>query len=170
MMHLRTARVAMVALTAIGMIWTTTAHAAAYETGATNLYSTQPPGPTSPQYPTSPGPAVLVPADMKVTFVKSIKQDSVITYTFRVENAGLGTARQVLVRKSLNRFENPGAQETESTDEYWGDVAPGVAKNVVFSCAPKAGHPPCYQASVTAFLGNAYVNDADTTNNWALGY
>ena len=42
MMHLRTARVAMVALTALGMIFSTTAHAAGFETGTTSVYGKNP--------------------------------------------------------------------------------------------------------------------------------
>ena len=181
----------MVALTALGMTFTTTTHAADFDSPARGVYSNEPQSPTTPQVPGPlvpgplvPGPQVPdssrpgsyvpadpipygppAPADVYPAWLGKTTQNNVITYKFRVYNMGPGTAKKVLVSKIVNMFENPGAQESQVTTEFLVSMAPGAYKDVTFSCAPKAGQPPCFQSAVQVTSDN----DNNTSNNFLVG-
>jgi hypothetical protein len=162
----------MVALTAIGMFWTTTTHAAPVDNSMTSVYGNTPP--TSPGTPTVPSPTgtnLQVSSDVQVTFFTHWSQNGAVDWKYLVQNIGAGVAPEVAVQGIVIR--SGGVQLGE--DSSWqslGDMAPGAMKYVTVSCKPKTGRPACASSVATAFLKHElnaypYANDVNPYNNQA---
>jgi hypothetical protein len=158
----------MVALTAIGMIWTTTAHAAPIDGGVTAVYGNS--NPTDPGRPTVPGysgPGLEVRPDIEVTAVQTFRLGKVANYAFRIRNIGPGKAKSVTLHPEVSH-------DATSPAPYplipLGEMAPGAEKNIIITCTAQPGESPCLLAWVYAWLGDTeatrYGNDSNTSNNW----
>jgi hypothetical protein len=171
MMHLRTARLAMVALTALGMIFTTTAHASSRDNIASDAFASQPVQTLGRPMPGNSGPPLRVLNDVKVTLAKVTTRYDVIAFTFTVENSGPGLAKDVGITRSTVRTNNSGATEYESSSESLGSIAPGARKTLTYVCAQKAGRLPCHSSSVSIYFGpdGTFGSDVDLSNNQATG-
>jgi hypothetical protein len=173
----------MVALTAIGMIWTTTAHAAPVEPGPISVHGNS--KPTDPGNPTVPGqtgmgvgsgnltvpgysgPGVEIRPDIEVSYVQTFRLGNTATYAFRIKNIGRGTAKSVTLHSEAlheaSHFETLPLMPL-------GEMAPGSEKNITVTCTAKPGQTPCLIAWVYAWLGQneatKYGNDENPQNNW----
>src|SRR6266508_1646213 len=101
MRHLQTARAAMVAMAAIGIVASTPTYAAGLEGGTASLYSNQPQYPTQPIDPNIPtgGIYIATPPDVKVTYVAKTSNNGSMTWTYNVKNLGSQTATGVKMEK-----------------------------------------------------------------------
>ena len=167
MNRLQAARAAMVALSAVGMIWATPALAASYEAVASTVHVIQDPNePTTT--PNVPGPGTILqakPADLDVTYISQAGGNGSFQWTFEVRNVGQKTATNVKVMKNAVRNDFHGHIETDIEFQTLGDIGAGAAKTVVVSCAPKWQQPPCSSSSVSMSPPN---NDPNPGNDWDL--
>ena len=171
MMRLQTAQLAIVALAAIGMIWTSTAQAAGFDPGATSIYGNNPP--TAPGKPTVPGQSgqtIDTRGDVKVfkpTYQQYYAKNLTTTWTIRVDSIGNYPVKGVSVDILHMRMSKTNLDERE---EEWihvdfGDMAPGATKSTTVTCQEKADRLPCY--GVAVWLKAAL--DRDDSNNWTSG-
>jgi hypothetical protein len=179
----------MVALTAIGMIVTTTAHAAPIDGGSTAVYGnpvTDPghptvPGhpntgvgsgiPTDPGNPTVPGhPGTQFRPDIKVTWKMNFHLGNVHNASFHIENIGPGTAKSVKIHTGVVRVQ---VAPTYGPIISLGEMAPGAQKDVAVTCTDQPG-AECMvgfaEAWLTDDLNNRWGNDANFSNNVEFGW
>jgi len=166
MNRLQAARAAMVALSALGMIWTSTpALAANYGTAGSTAYVLE--GPNEPTTtPNVPGGGTIYqakPADLDVTYLSQAGSNGSFQWTYEVKNVGQVTASNVTVMKNAVRNDFHGHIESDIAYETLGTIAAGAKKNVVVSCAPKFQQPPCSASSVSMAPAN---NDPNPGNDW----
>lgn len=177
MKYLQTARVAMVALTAIGMIWTSTAHAAPTDSSKTIVYGNNPP--TAPGTPTVPGyngPGLAQKADIKITYTGTLHSDYGAQggrwyVEFTVENLGPGTAGSVKVHTEIARVQ----EESVAGPIYpLGAMGSGAKKKVLVECWDKPGQQPCLmiwaEAWTSDYPAQRYAHDPNPGNNRAQSY
>jgi hypothetical protein len=185
MMYFRTARAAMVALTAIGMIFTTAAHAAPVDGPATSVYGknspTDPGSPTrpgqtgttvnlgTPTVPSVPGPGLDTRGDVKVlkpTYVQYYAKNLTTVWTIRADSIGNYPVKDVSVDILHTRInpKNGHDREEEWIHVDFGDMAPGAVKTTTVTCQEKADRLPCHGVAVWL---NAL--DRDHSNDWTSG-
>jgi hypothetical protein len=165
MHRMRAARAALVALSALGMIWTTPALAATYDVSPSSTYAKVDPNtpPTHPNIPV-PGPTLQAgPADLDVNYLSVSGGNGSYQWTYEVKNLGGGTAYNTKVM--TNYLRNNYMGDIQSNIEYvtLGSIGPGASKTVVVSCAPKWGEPPCASSSAKASTTTA---DSNPGNDW----
>ena len=166
MNRLQAARAAMVALSALGMIWASTpALAANYEAAASSVRAKQDPNkPTTT--PNSPGNGTIYtarPADLDVTYISQAGSNGNFQWTYEVRNVGQTTANNVKVMQNAIRNNFMGDIESDIEYKTLGTIAAGAAKTVVVSCAPKWQQPPCSSSSLRMSPPD---NDPDSWNDW----
>src|SRR6188474_866224 len=166
MNRLQAARAAMVALSAIGMIWASTpALAANYEATASTVHAKKNPNePTTT--PNVPGNGTVLQAklaDLDVTYLSQAGGNGNFQWTYEVRNIGQVTANNVKVMKNAIRNNYMGDIETDIEYLTLGTIAPGAAKTVVISCAPKWQQPPCSSSTLAMSPPN---NDPNPGNDW----
>jgi hypothetical protein len=168
MMYLRTARVAMVALTALGMIWASTAQAAGHEISVYSHYPQHLDNPTTP-LPGQTGQTIDTRGDVKVskpTRVQYYAKNLTTTWTIRVDSIGNYPVKDVsvdILHTRMNKV-NMDEREEEWIHVDFGDMAPGAVKTTTVTCQEKADRLPCHGVAVWL---NAL--DRDDSNNWTSG-
>jgi hypothetical protein len=172
-MRLPLARTALMALTAIGMIWTTTAHAAPFDNDTAAVYGNPVTDPGHPTVPGTSGQPIQFLPDLKTTDEGDKTVSGVVTWTFRVENLGPVTAHNVWVRRWYNVWvQEVGTghyKDVSVVSANLGDMAPGTKKDVQIVCIPSAGQT-CHMSSAQALLNGQYHADANPKNDWAASW
>ena len=169
MLRLQLARTAIMALTAISLIWTTTAHAAQFDNDVAAVYGNPVTDPGSPTVPGGTGSTTRLLPDLKMTFVSDKTVNGIMTWNYRVENLGPVPAQNVWVRKSYNVFVfELGASHYDDAlvqPEKLGDMAPGAKKDFHIICVPMPG-AKCHMSSAQVLLDGKYHADANPNNDW----
>jgi hypothetical protein len=171
-MYFRTARAAMVALTAIGMIFTTAAHAAPVDGPATSVYgNTGPINSVTTSVHSPAGVNLQISSDVKVTYFSKVIRNGSIEWTYKVENIGAGVAPEVGLQMMVRR-NNGVVLGKEAAWRALGDLAPGVARYATITCKAEVALPACSSSVATAFLKHEpnaypYANDVNPYNNTA---
>jgi hypothetical protein len=171
MLRLQMMRSAMVALTAIGMIWTTTAHAAGYESSATTVYNGNPI--TDPGNPTVPGGPPLpldTRADIQVTFVSLQKNGPTYSWKYLIENISAFPAEEIRITGRVDRKDPNSNNVVHDPDVsfYTGPMGPHEARTATITCKPKPGLPACWSSGVNAWNYFLYEDDHNPNNNSAF--
>jgi hypothetical protein len=159
----------MVALTAIGMIWTTAAHAAPLDGNPTSVYGNNNPQlPGTPTVPGYSGPGLDTRGDVEVTFLTVKDKDGTVTWTFRVKNISVYPAKNVKVGSQID-WAWPGFVNQVGEVHWYDlhDIAPGASETYTVTCVPKPNRPPCYWGFLAAYMGDNLEFDHNPHNNAA---
>jgi hypothetical protein len=173
MKRLVAARLAMVALAAVGAAATIgPASAARLEPTVPAVHAGQQPGTGTTPAPdpctritATQAQAPLIKPDLRVT-LKSVAAggNGSMTSVYTVTNIACGMATGVKIEKLIVRkAEYSGKIVLETSSQLVGTMGTGATMDIVLVCAPQQSAPACWGSKVSAHLTNT---DGNPGNNW----